>query len=170
MKIKTRKLKIQTNNKQYPLTDSVLYKLSNKNRLASLLNTTLPLLKKLLCDSNYRYFEDNSSGKPREIEHPLGQLEVIHTRLASLLCRVEQPDYVHSGIKNRSHVTNAKSHIGHFPVLATDIQSFFKKTTTLLVFKFFHQQLKCSSDIAKLLSQLCTCKGYIPTGSRISMP
>lgn len=164
------RLKINTNNKIYEIKDSVFFKLESKKKLAEILNATVTKLKSLTDDSNYNCYEDNSAGKPRLIEHPVGDLEVIHTRIASLLCRIQQPGYMQSGIKNRSHISNARMHVGHIPVLATDLQSFFQRTKIEAVFGFFYNVIQCSADVATVLSQLCTCGGHIPTGSRISMP
>ena len=86
------------------------------------------------------------------------------------MCRIEQPNYVHSGVKGRSHITNATQHIGFHNLLTSDIQSFYPSTTKKMVFNFFLKRMECSPDVAELISSLCTCKGHIPTGSRISMP
>lgn len=167
---KKRKLKIQTNEKQYSLKDSCFFRLRKKKTLATVLRTELPVLKLLANDSNYNCYTDFNGPKPREIEHPYFDLDVLHTRIASLICRIKQPDYIHSGIKGRSHVTNASKHIGNHHVLTSDIQSFFPSTTKRMVFDFFYKKMECSSDVSDLLAEICTCKGHIPTGSRISMP
>jgi hypothetical protein len=170
MKPKRRKLKIETNQKSYKLTDSCFYKLKRKSKLVELLNTDLPTLKKLTNDSFYNCFIDKSGKKPREIEHPLIELDRVHTRIASLLCRISQPNYMHSGTKGRSHISNASVHIGSHKVLTSDIQRFFPSTNKKMIFNFFHNSLQCSPDVSNLLADLCSCKGYLPTGSRISMP
>lgn len=170
MKQKKRKLKIQTNKKQYPLTDSCFYKLQSKRLLTKLLKTELSSLQALTSDENYNCYTDQNGAKPRDIEHPHFNLDKVQTRIASLVCRIEQPNYIHSGIKGRSHMTNAKEHVGDHHVLTSDIQSFFPNTTVQMVFDFFHKRMKCSPDVSCLLANLCTCKGHIPTGSRISMP
>lgn len=170
MNQKKRKLKIQTNKKQYFLADSCFYKLQSKQLLAKLLKTDLLSLKALISDDNYNCYTDLSGAKPRDIEHPYFNLDKVQTRIASLICRIEQPSYIHSGVKGRSHKTNAEEHIGDHPVLTSDIQSFFPSTTVKMVFDFFRKRMGCSSDVSNLLAGLCTCKGHIPTGSRISMP
>lgn len=164
------RLKIDTNNKAYGIQDSVFFRLKSKKKLAEILGSTIGDLKTLSDDDNYNCYEDCSSGKPRLIEHPTGTLEIIHTRIASLLCRIQQPDYMHSGIKGRSHLSNAKMHVGTVPVLATDLKSFFQNTKAEAIFGFFYNVLECSPDVASILSGLCTCDQHIPTGSRISMP
>ncbi len=170
MKRKKRKLKINTQNKSYSIHDSALYQVSSKKKLSQKLLTSVERLKDLTSDDNYNLFTDNSSDKPREIEQPSFELDQVQTRIASLICRIKQPEYLHSGIKGRSHVTNAKAHIGKHKVLTTDVKSFFPSTTKEMVFSFFHKRMKCPPDVAEILSGLCTYSGYIPTGSRISMP
>lgn len=156
--------------KQYSLTDSCLFCLQSKRRLSELLHVDISALKLLIHDSNYNCYTDTNGQKPRDIEHPHFELDKVQTRIASLICRIVQPDYIHSGIKGRSHISNAAEHVGNHKVLISDIQSFFPSTTKRMVFDFFYKRMKCSSDVADLLANLCTCKGHIPTGSRISMP
>ena len=103
-KRKKSKLKIQSKGKAYCLTDSPLYKLSTKKRLSKILNQSTLELTALCCDAgNYSEFEDvGKNGKPRKIQKPLVKLDVIHTRIASLLSRIKVPDYLHSGKKKHS--------------------------------------------------------------------
>lgn len=170
MKQRKRNLKIQTKGKSHPLIDSCFYKLESKQRLAKLLNVELSILQSLTSDDNYNCYAISNGTKLRKIEHPYLNLDKVQTRIASLICRIKQPSYIHSGVKGKSHITNAAKHIGNHPVLTSDIQSFFPSTTTQMVFNFFHKKMKCSPDVSDLLANLCTCKGHIPTGSRISMP
>ncbi len=170
MNQKKHKLKINVKDKSYPLKDSCLFRLQSKKKLSKLLHISLPSLKLLTNDKNYNCFTDTTGPKPRDIEHPYFELEKVHTRIASLICRIKQPDYMHSGVKGRSYITNAAQHIGNHNLLTSDIQKFFPSTTQKMVFNFFYKRMKCAPDISDLLANLCTCKGHIPTGSRISMP
>lgn len=170
MKKKKPKLKIDTQKKSYLISDSALFRVTSKKKLSQILLTSVEHLKSLASDDNYHLFTDYSSDKPREIENPSYELDKVQTRIASLVCRIKQPDYVHSGIKGRSHVSNAKEHIGLHSILATDVKSFFPSTTKKMVFSFFRKKMECPPDISEILSNLCTYSGYVPTGSRISMP
>lgn len=134
-------------------------------KLAQLLCADLVTLNSISDDSLYNIFTDNG----RVIEQPLGIRDVIHTKIASLLVRIKPSDSLHSGVKKRSHVTNAESHTGNQPLLTSDIRGFFQSTTRESIFKFFHLQLGCSKDVSSILSDICTCNGHVPTGSRISM-
>ncbi|CUB06627.1 reverse transcriptase family protein [Marinomonas fungiae] len=170
---KKSKLKIRTNGKSYQLHDSPFYKLNSKKRLASLLNIEHHQLKQVLSSSapKFEKFTQVKVGKkPRAIQKPTNSFSPIHCRLASLLCRIGTPDYLHSGKKGRSNLSNAKDHIGKHKLLAVDIKSFFESTSHEKVYSFFRGQLKCSPDIADTLCKLCLCDSHIPTGSQLSMP
>lgn len=170
--MRRKKPKINTKNKSYSLQDCALYKCITKKRLVKILKSDLGKLKNLSRDiDNYTtFYEKTDIQKKRLIERPNEELDVIHTRIASLLCRVTQPDFMHSGLKLHSHVSNAKKHIGVHPLLTTDLKSFFPSTSKAIVFNFFFKKLLCSPDVSELLSNLCTYNNHIPTGSRISMP
>lgn len=159
------KLKIKTNNKSYPIKDSSLYNLT-PHRLQKGLGLSIDELEKLTLDDNYRVFMQGN----REIQFPKYKLNRVHTRLASLLCRIEMPDYLHSGVKKRSYITNAKAHLGNHPVLTMDISLFFKSISKPSIYNIFKEQFNSSPDVAGLLASLCSYKYHLPTGSRISLP
>lgn len=168
---KKMKNKIHTNGKSYHFQDSPLFKLRTKKRLEKILYSSIANIKLLSHDKNYLAFDNKKNlGKPRKIQTPIGNLDTLHSRIASLLSRIETPDYLHSGKKGRSNVTNAKDHIGFYKVLSTDIQSFFPSTSSSMIFSFFYTVMKCSADVSDILAKVCTFKHHLPTGSRISMP
>ncbi|MBO2599107.1 reverse transcriptase family protein [Shewanella algae] len=170
------KFKIKTKGKSYSIKDSPLYNLRTKKHLANLLNCNTQDFSTLSKDDgNYNVFETTGkNGKKRKIHKPQPQLDKIHTRIASLLCRIDAPDYLHSGRKNRSNITNAQAHITNHSsetaILATDIRDFFTSTHRKNVFNFFYTIMKCSTDVADILAKLSTIHEHVPTGSRISMP
>jgi len=118
------KPRIKSKNKSYTLKDSALYNLTTKKRLVDLLGRPISELKAVSTDNNYRIFDLEKASKQREIQAPTFALDVVQTRIASLLVRVAAPDYLHSGIKGRSNITNAEAHIGNHPVLTMDIRKF----------------------------------------------
>lgn len=166
------KYRINTKGKSYSFTDSPFYKLTTKKKLAHLLQIEIPDFKVLMENvGNYSVFTQvGKSGKKRVIEQPVDKLDQVHSRIASLVCRMTVPDYVHSGVKKRSYVSNAKLHISNDEVLTLDIKSYYQSTKFSAVFDFFHKRMLCSSDVSSILSSLCTFEGHIPTGSRVSMP
>ncbi|BCE00284.1 reverse transcriptase family protein [Marinicellulosiphila megalodicopiae] len=164
------KLKIDSKNKSYAIKDSIFYKLNSKKKLAEILHTTLPKLNALRSNENYHEFMDHSGKKPRLIQKPINDLEVIHTRIASLLVRITTPSYLHSGVKLRSHITNASSHLDSEDVMTADIRSFYSSTKKTHIYNFFHKTLKASPDVSGLLAIICSFNEFVPTGSRLSMP
>jgi hypothetical protein len=166
------KPRIKSNNKNYSLKDSPLYNLKSKKRLLSLLMVkSISDLEALAVHDNYRVFYiEKSEGKKREIQAPKYSLDVIQTRIASLLVRISVPDYLHSGVKGRSSVTNARVHIGCHPVLTMDIKNFYPSVSKKSMYYFFLSTMKTSPDVAGILAALCSYEDHIPTGSRISMP
>lgn len=163
-------VKTPSKHKLYSIDQSPLYKLQTRRKLASLFDLSLNELERLAKrPDNYRIFiigKDKS--KPRQVEEPKPHLERIHRRLFNLLTRIEPPEYLHSGIKGKSYITNAKAHIGADTLITLDIQKFFPSTLGWHVFEFFHNVMHCSRDVAGLLTKISTCHGHVPTGSCLS--
>lgn len=167
------KPKLITKNKSYGIKDSALYMIKTKNHLARVLLIDVEKLKFLedFCNQYNVFPIEGKSNKVREIQTPINFLEIIHNRIASLLCRIQTPVYLHSGKKNHSNISNAKCHLGsNLQVLTIDIEKFFPSTSANKIYEFFLYGMRCSKTISKILTQLCTYNGYLPTGSRISMP
>ncbi|MEX0828414.1 MAG: reverse transcriptase family protein [Haliea sp.] len=170
---KRKKLRINTKNKHYAIDQCHLYKCCSKKKLLELLGLDACNLKEILNDQHrYRVFHrfDPLKNKTREIQEPQQRLGVVHNRIASLLSRVAQPDYVHSGIKGRSNISNAAAHQYSDKVVTMDIETFFPSTTRSQIEDFFFNNLLCSPDVAKILATLCSFDDHLPTGSQLSMP
>ena len=159
----------QRSRKSYPIDQCALYKLRNKRRLAHLLGLTWSELQALLARAdNYRCFDIVEGEKRRPVEEPKPHLKRLHKRLFELLQRIEVPEYLHSGVKQRSYITNASAHVNAAPLAKLDIRKFYPSTTIGRVYEFFAQGLLCSKDVAAALSKLATYDGHIPTGSPLS--
>lgn len=167
------KPKLITKNKLYKIQDSALYMIKTKNHLARVLLINIEQIKNIenIC-TQYNVFQiEGKSSKLREIQTPIGFLEIIHNRIASLLCRIETPNFLHSGKKRHSNITNAKAHLGsNLQVLTIDVENFYPATKVDKIYNFFLHGMKCSVTISKILARLCTYNDHLPTGSRISMP
>lgn len=96
--------------------------------------------------------------KPRLIEKPQYELKIVQKRIKTLLGRIEVPNNVFSGIKGRSYADNAKMHIGINTrnVYKIDLTAFFPSISREKVYKFFYNDLKCSKDVAEILTNLTT--------------
>jgi hypothetical protein len=119
-------------------------------------------------DKAYHAFTRITSGKKRAVTEPLGDLLNVHDRLFDLLDQIEKPDYLHSGVSGRSHVTNARAHLGVKSMVKLDIRRFFPSIDIPRVRRFFGRQMACAAPVADLLTRLCTFRGHVPIGSRMS--
>jgi len=159
---------------RYTIDHSPLYLLSNKKKLATLLNVDVSLISspdKTKLTSQYRIFVDPKT--KRFITEPVGDLKAIHEKLLKLFSRIAPPDYIHSAIKKRSYLTNADVHRKSKNILKIDIKKFFPSIKFHYIHGFFLNTLKCSPDIATILAKICTVNTkkygtHLPTGSCIS--
>lgn len=100
----------------------------------------------------------DKSGKPRLIEPPRDDLKTVQTHIKKLLSKITVPDNVFSGIKGRSYADNAKKHIGSRKrnLFKIDLTAFFPSIDRNTVYRFFKDDLNCSSDVADILTNLTT--------------
>lgn len=153
-----------------------LYAISSPEDLARRLSTSLisftidDLVKLSKDESNYRTFPvKNEDGKSRLVQEPKPRLQKIHSRIGFLLSRIQVPDYLHSGIRGRSYVTNAASHPMGLPAVKIDIKKFYTSVLKVKVYHLFLDVFKCRADVAGLISDLLTYNGHLPTGSASSL-
>jgi hypothetical protein len=156
--------------KTYALDQCPLYKIAGRKRLAQdVFNVDLPFLERLAAnEGNFRVFTIRQGEKDRQVEVPKVILERIHRRLFNLLERIEKPEYLHSGVRGRSYISNAKVHIGVVPLAKLDIKKFYPSVDGARVSRFFTGTMLCSPDVAALLTRLCTFENHVPTGSCVS--
>jgi hypothetical protein len=115
---------------------------------------------------NYRTWLDDG----RAIQAPVEKLRTIQARIATLLRRVQPPEYRHSGIRKRSFLTNAQQHLAEDPSIKVDIRKFYPSTSFDHVRRFFKRDLQCAGDVAIVLTKLCCYRkeqghsGHLPTG------
>lgn len=151
--------------KRYPMVDSPFFKLKGKGQLERLLDLDLDTLPEVIAERHYRVWLNE---KGREIQAPMGKLQVIHERIAHLLARIQLPDYVYSR-KGRSHVDNAVQHAAKVPLIKTDICRFYPSTTRAMVMATFRDQFQCAEDVAHILADICCYRQkHLPTGSAVS--
>lgn len=100
----------------------------------------------------------DKTGKPRLIEPPNTELKLVQKRIKTLLGQIEVPNNVFSGIKGRSYADNALLHKGDWPrfLFKIDLTAFFPSISREAVYKFFHEDLRCSPDVSQILSNLTT--------------
>lgn len=152
--------------KSYAIDQCRLYKVTSPIDLAKRLYSTEDTLNQLARGSgNYKVWENK---KGRTIEQPVEPLQILHARIHSLLSRIETPDYLHSAIKGRSYISNAKTHIEGGNLIKVDVKKFFQSVPKQNVYRFFRDKLKCADHAASLLADLLTINGHLPTGSSSS--
>lgn len=100
----------------------------------------------------------DTTGKPRLIEPPRAELKTVQKRIKNLLGRITVPKNVFSGIKGRSYADNATFHIGGNPryLFKIDLTAFFPSISREVVYNFFLSDLKCSPDVANILTNFTT--------------
>ena len=168
--------RLDVGHEKYAAKQSPLFRLRSKRKLAELLGwsgTGNELDAFANRADNYRIFTIHEDGKkPREVQEPKEGLQRIHRRLASLLLRIAPPDYLHSGLRNRSFVTNGACHVNAMPAIKLDIKKFYPSTKWAHIFRCFREDFECAEDVAGVLASLTcvsTAQGkHLPTGSAAS--
>lgn len=100
----------------------------------------------------------DKSKKPRLIEPPKAELKTVQKRIKTLLGKIKVPDNVFSGIKGKSYSDNARQHLGKNTrnLYKIDLTAFFPSISRETVYRFFFEDLCCSPDVAKVLTDLTT--------------
>lgn len=158
----------KSTHKRVPARSSALFRLTSPRRLAEILLVPRATLERLveLGDANYLVRPDRSTG--RTIEEPKPDLKIVQKRFARLLAQIETPDYLHSGVKGRSYITNASCHIAGLSCIKLDIRKFFPSSSSHYVQLFFEEVLEYPPDVASRAKRLLTYNGHLPTGGNAS--
>jgi hypothetical protein len=156
--------------KSYVITQSPFFKLKTKRKFASIFGLELKNIYSLLNrkDNYFIFLIEKNSPKERQVEVPKPLLERVHRRIFALLSNIKPPDFLHSGVKGRSYITNAQAHMGASRLLKLDIAKFYPSTKKWHVFDFFKNVMLCSEDVAGILASLITVDDHVPTGSCLS--
>jgi Reverse transcriptase (RNA-dependent DNA polymerase) len=153
---------------RYELDQSPFYCLRSQAKLAKLLWVGRDKLKSLT-QSDYLFdCEENistDSGKIRLLEKPRPDLKRVQKQIEDILKRIKCPNYLHNPKKGCSYISNAKVHVNANVVRILDIEKYFLSTPARRVYWFFHKKMKCSPDVAGILTKLLTFKDHLPTGS-----
>ena len=157
-------------NKKYPFDQCALYRCSSKKKLFELIQTTSTKIKQLReAPDLYRPIKKvKKDGSLREVLAPRGDLKRIQSRVAELLLRLETPNYLMAPVRGRSNIDNAAQHRGARSFHLLDVEDFFPSCSTSKVAHFFGKVMKCPPDVAKILVEITTRNGSLPTGSPAS--
>ncbi|WP_373221422.1 reverse transcriptase family protein [Mediterraneibacter gnavus] len=152
--------------KIYKIEKSPLYRMRNRRKLAVLLGLPQNYFSN---KREYKYCEfskpkPNGDGE-RHFTVPSEELKLIQKALCRLLTRIETPDWVMSGKKHCSYITNAERHVKNQFVKTMDISRFYDSVQKKYIYKMFKDTFRMAEDIAWLMTDLVTYKGILPTGS-----
>lgn len=139
-------------------SDCPLYGLQSKKMLKRLLHIEDSKLTKQDYIASLVSPYIDKSGKPRLIEPPSEELKAVQKRIKNLLNKIVVPDNVFSGVRGRSYADNARMHIGNGRrnLFKIDLTAFFPSIDRETVYRFFVEDLNCSSDVAQILTNLTT--------------
>jgi len=152
--------------KRYPINQCALYRCTTRKRLARLLHIDYDELKTISKDVQYFKFQikkkDNLT--QRTITAPRERLKHLQSRILHLLQPIETPSWLISGQRGKCYIDNGVYHRACDYMLAVDIRSFYDNCKRDAVYRFFVDTLITEPDVAKILTDLVTHDGGIPTG------
>ena len=149
---------------------SPFFRLKSRAKLADLLFISRTKLRTLACaeDLYVHFRKPKRSGGSREICAPREDLKAVQSRIATLLQRIVPPDYLFAPVAGRSYVDNAARHLGARSIRSLDIVDFFPSCTGKKVYRFFHERMECSPDVAAVIKAIVTHEDSLPQGSPCS--
>lgn len=151
---------------KYPINQCALYKCNTKRKLESLLTIEPGGLKNIQYAIQYRSFEidKKNTNEKRKITAPAKTIKAVQTRILTLLQRIERPEWLISGERGKCYIDNGKAHMDASYMLAVDIKKFYDNCRRDGVYRFFRNRMKTEPDVAKILTDIVTYNGGIPTG------
>ncbi|MDE6251977.1 MAG: reverse transcriptase family protein [Lachnospiraceae bacterium] len=152
--------------KCYQIESSPLYRLRNRRKLAELLNLPKNFFKEshTYCYNEFSKPKPNGDGE-RHFTVPPEDLKDIQKHICKLLNRITTLEWVMSGKKSCSYITNAEVHLEHRFVKTMDISKFYDSAQRSRIYQMFSQTFKMAPDIAWIMTELVTYNGTLPTGS-----
>jgi RNA-directed DNA polymerase len=124
-------------------------------------------LKKDKKTGEFKRFSDGTF-KKRILRPSKTNLKRIQSNIKSvLLSKVNLPSNVFGGVKTKSNITNAKRHQGNRFQFCTDLENFYPSIKSKMVYDSLIK-LKFSSEVARLITRLCTWKNNLPQGAPTS--
>lgn len=155
----------------YPLNQCYLYKTNSKKKLAAIFNIDLKELINISDFPTYKsFYKMKKNGKERrKIEYASGDLNIIQHRIHKFLCNVNKPKFITGGVKSKNIITNGKIHKNNDYWIKFDISDFYVNCSRNNIYNFFLNDLKCSPDVSKILTNLTTFDGHLIQGSSSSL-
>lgn len=152
--------------KLYSLNQCALYKCSSKKKLVGLLQTDLNILRNISNITKYKSFQLDKKGssEKRTITAPQNEIKKLQSKVYRLLQKVSRPDWLISSQLGKSYISNGEKHLTSKYLLTVDIKHFYDNCSREYVYNFFRFHLLTPPDIAKILTDIVTFEGGIPTG------
>jgi len=117
---------------------------------------------------HYRtWCKEESNGKKRTIEAPIGELKKIQKLLLEKIEFIPS-QYAHGGVKGRSTKSNALVHRGSKFLVRIDIKDAYPSLTKAMLKEHF-RKMNASVGLANILTELVTFRGHLPQGAPTSM-
>lgn len=157
--------------KQYSIKRSPFYKLRSSPKLRKILGVSESELKKFTSSNRSKNYSETITKNKRSIQIPKFRLKQIHRRIHRLFQRIEIPEWVKSGKKGESHITNALYHLQSKHFLSIDIEKFYQNSSYEFILKFFLYEMKMGKKNATIMTNIVTYmnietgKIFLPTGS-----
>ena len=118
---------------------------------------------------HWSWKEPKRNGEFRDLSDAAPRLKKIHKAIHRLLKGVDLGDSAYGGVPGRSHYSNATEHCRKRFIYKLDFKAYFPSISHYRVFHLFRHELKCSEDVASILTKLCTFQGQVPQGFGTSM-
>ncbi len=135
-----------------------LYNCKSLNKLKSYLNIEddkyFKSLKTDLSENPFQFFRKFEKNE-RELFRCNTKITQIHERLIKLF-NIEKSEYLKSGVKKESHITNALAHKDSNFFLLVDIKGFYPSTTKSKIKKQLIMAYQQSSNVAEFISNAVT--------------
>jgi retron-type reverse transcriptase len=121
-----------------------------------------------VANSSYRLAKpiekaDGSMRQPYDARPPL---KAVHRRIHErIFAHVEFPAYLTGSLKGKDAVRNAELHSSTATIVTEDVRNFFPSISAELVCSIFRNFFGFSTEVAQLLTALCTLEGAVPQGA-----
>lgn len=130
-------------------------------------------LTKLQSNSDSYFFVTKQIVKPdgsiRQTYDVKPELKRIHERICSaFLKKVEYPAYLQGSIKKRDYLSNCTQHTNQKIVISEDVTNFFPSISSSVVHQMWLGVFRFSNEIAKILTDLVCCNGWLVQGAKPS--
>ena len=121
-------------------------------------------------DPSPRWFQRKGlAKKPRPIDRPIGELLSLQKRInAELLKPILLPPHIFGAVSRRSIFGNAECHRGAELLVTLDIMQCFPSITPCHIYMVWSSTLRCSPEVASLLTALTTFQRRLPQGAPTS--